>query len=76
MEKQMVEKLMFKKMEQCARNDAFLLRNTDTCEEIDLYSDTDRIMEELNHKYGFTKEEACRFRHHYDVKLGQELHKY
>ena len=76
MEKQMAEKLMFKKLEQCAENDAFLLHNTDTYEEFKFYSDTDRIIEELTHKYGFTEEEACKFRYHYDVTVGQLLLKY
>lgn len=76
MEKQMVEKLMFNKMEQCAKNDAFLLHNTDTCEELDFYSDTERVMEELTYKYDFTKEEVLKFRRHYDLKLGEELLKY
>ena len=76
MEKQMVKRLIGKKLEQCAENDAFLLHNTDTCEELDFYSDTERVMEELTYKYDFTEEEVFRFRRHYDIKLGQELLKY
>ena len=75
MEKQMVEKLMFKKVEQCAKNDAFLVCNTDTSEELDFYSDTERLIEELTDKYNFTKEEVSRFYRHYGKIITMELAK-
>lgn len=75
MEKQMVEKLMFKKVEQCAKNDVLIAPNTDTYEEYLFYSDTDKVFKELTYKYGFTEEEVSKFSRHYDIIVAKELSK-
>ena len=76
MEKQMVKKLMFEKVEQCAKNDVLIAPNTDTYEEYVFYSDTDRVFKELTYKYGFTEEEVSEFGRYYDSVVAKELFKH